>query len=101
MGFRFRKSFKIIPGVRVNLSKSGTSWSFGGRGATVNVKGRRIRGTVGIPGTGLSYSEQVTAPEEHPQQLMQRPASTRASRIIAWVSVLAIVGIFALQLMHK
>lgn len=34
---RFRKSVKIMPGVRLNLSKSGGSTSIGGRGATVNV----------------------------------------------------------------
>ena len=58
MGFRFRRSFKIAPGVRINLSKSGVSTSIGARGATVNVRGDRVRETVGIPGTGISYSEQ-------------------------------------------
>lgn len=38
MGFRFRKSVKIAPGVRMNLSKRGVGMSFG------------------IPGTGISYS---------------------------------------------
>ena len=56
MGLRFRKIFSIIPGVRLNVSKSGVSTSLGGRGATVNVgtSGKRTV-TVGIPGTGLSY----------------------------------------------
>ena len=61
MGFRFRRSIKIAPGVRINLSKSGLSTSIGTRGATVNIRGDRVRGTVGIPGTGLSYSEQQRA----------------------------------------
>lgn len=56
MGFRFRKSIKIMPGVRVNVSKSGFSTSVGGRGATMNVSKRGVRTTVGIPGSGLSYS---------------------------------------------
>jgi hypothetical protein len=56
MGFRFRKSFKIAPGLRLNLSKSGTSWTIGGRGATVNVGGKTPRATIGIPGTGVSYT---------------------------------------------
>ena len=33
MGFRFQKRIKIMPGVRLNLSKSGASWSVGPRGA--------------------------------------------------------------------
>lgn len=56
MGLRFRQSFTLFPGVRLNLSKSGMSASFGVPGATVNVGPRGVRGTVGIPGSGLSYS---------------------------------------------
>ena len=37
VGFRFRKSFKVAPGVRVNLSKSGIGTSFGVRGARYSV----------------------------------------------------------------
>ncbi len=60
MGFRFRKSIKILPGVRINLSKSGPSLSIGGRGASVNVGGRGARLTLGIPGTGLYYTTQAS-----------------------------------------
>ncbi len=55
MGFRFRKSVKIMSGVRLNLSKSGVSTSIGAKGATVNVSKRGAKATVGLPGTGLSY----------------------------------------------
>jgi hypothetical protein len=57
MGFRFRRSIKIAPGVRINLSKSGVSTSIGTRGAHVTVGHGKVRETVGIPGTGLSYTE--------------------------------------------
>lgn len=60
MGFRFRKSIRLLPGVRLNLSKSGVSTSIGRRGATVNLSERGARGTVGLPGTGLSYSQDLT-----------------------------------------
>ncbi|MFT3730014.1 MAG: DUF4236 domain-containing protein [Hyphomicrobium sp.] len=53
--FRFRKTFTIFPGVRVNLSKTGVSGSLGGRGATLNVGKQGENVTLGIPGTGLSY----------------------------------------------
>jgi len=56
MGFRFRRSIRIAPGVRLNLSKSGVSTSIGGRGATINIGPKGTRHTVGLPGTGLSYS---------------------------------------------
>lgn len=54
--FRFRRSMRILPGVRMNLSKSGMSVSMGPRGAHYTVGPRGTRTTVGIPGTGLSYT---------------------------------------------
>ena len=57
MGFNFRKSFKIAPGVRLNVGKKGiSSVSVGGKGARINVGKKGTRTTVGLPGTGLSYS---------------------------------------------
>ena len=37
MGFRFRKSFKIAPGVRVNIGKKSVGISAGVKGARVSV----------------------------------------------------------------
>lgn len=61
MGFRFRRSVKIMPGVRLNLGRRGISTSFGGKGATLNVSKKGTRGTVGISGSGLSYSTLLSA----------------------------------------
>ena len=60
MGLRFRKSFKIAPGVRFNLSKKSMGLSFGGKGArfSVNSSGRKTA-SVGIPGTGISYTKNL------------------------------------------
>ena len=63
MGFRFRKSIKILPGVRLNFSKSGVSTSIGVPGATVNLSKKGTRTTVGVPGTGISYSELKSSPK--------------------------------------
>src|SRR5205085_460897 len=57
MGWRFRHSFKVIPGVRLNLSKSGLSCSIGGAPLTMNIGPRGVYGTASIPGTGISYRE--------------------------------------------
>jgi len=43
--------------VRVNISRSGPSLTFGVRGAHVTVGGRGVRRTVGIPGTGAFYTD--------------------------------------------
>ena len=53
--FRFRKTFSVLPGVKINLSKTGVSTSLGGKGATLNVGHGKQNVTLGIPGTGLSY----------------------------------------------
>lgn len=59
MGWSFRKSFKIAPGIRLNLGKRGASISVGGRGGTVNFSKRGTRVSTGVPGTGLRYSKNV------------------------------------------
>lgn len=62
MGLRFRKSIKICKGVSINLGTKGASLSLGKRGAryTIGTSGRRTA-TVGIPGTGLSYSKSFSS----------------------------------------
>lgn len=57
MGFRFNRRIKIGPGIRLNVSKSGVSTSVGRRGAWFTFGGKVTRSTVGIPGTGVSYTE--------------------------------------------
>lgn len=57
MGLRFRRSVKIMPGVRVNLGKKGASVSVGRRGANMTMGKNGVRTTVGLPGTGLSYTK--------------------------------------------
>jgi hypothetical protein len=57
MGFRFRKSIKLAPGVRMNFSKSGASWTIGPRGASIGFGQRGTYLNTGIPGTGI-YSRQ-------------------------------------------
>ena len=59
MGFRFQNRISILPGVRINLSKSGASASLGPRGADVNIGRDGVTANAGIPGTGLSYREKV------------------------------------------
>ncbi|MBX7117101.1 MAG: DUF4236 domain-containing protein, partial [Myxococcaceae bacterium] len=56
MGFRFRRSVKLFPGVRVNVGLRRSSLSIGGRGARVNLSSRGARSTFGVPGTGMSWS---------------------------------------------
>jgi len=58
--FRFRKIIPLGKFFRINVSKTGTSLSVGRPGATVNVRKDRVDGTVGVPGSGLSYKERLS-----------------------------------------
>jgi len=54
----FRKSIKVAPGVRVNISKNGgLGVSVGVKGARVAVNAKEVRTTLSIPGTGIQKTD--------------------------------------------
>jgi hypothetical protein len=65
MGWRFRRTKTLVPGVRVNIGKRALSLRFGlrGLGYTIGTAGQRI--TAGIPGTGLSYTRNLDRTSGH------------------------------------
>ena len=67
MAWRFRHSFKVIPGVRLNLSKRGLSASIGGAPLTLNLGPRGVYGTASLPGTGVSFRERLGGAPDVPQ----------------------------------
>jgi hypothetical protein len=79
MGFRFRRSARLGP-LRFNFGKSGlSSISLGGSGASFNIPVARSGGartTVGLPGTGLSWSVEHSprANQPAPARLPAGPA---------------------------
>lgn len=103
MGLNFRKSFKIAPGVRLNVGKKGiSSLSVGGKGVRVSVGKKGVRSTISAPGTGLSYSShqpfrqnaQNKPTQSQPNSLFSDtppPLSYKAERS---VSILLGIGIF-------
>ena len=58
MSLRFRRSVKLIPGVKLNCNKNSLSLTFGPKGAhyTLSSNGNRLV-SAGIPGTGLYGSK--------------------------------------------
>lgn len=69
MGFRFRKSVKIAPGVKVNLGKRGASVTVGNKFARTTFGKNRTTVSSSIPGTGISYSKQITKRNKRPQRI--------------------------------
>lgn len=87
MGFKVRKSIKIAPGVRLNVSSKNIGLSAGVRGArvSVNTNGRTTR-TVGIPGTGISHTKSTSTgsgrrPAPRPQQKAQPVRPPRPKKV--------------------
>jgi hypothetical protein len=56
MPVRFRQSFNLLPGVKVNMSKGGMSLTAGTKGFHLNFSKRGVRQTIGLPGSGISES---------------------------------------------
>jgi hypothetical protein len=95
MGFRYRRSVKLMAGVRLNVGKRGFSVSVGKRGATVNLSKRGVRTTVGLPGTGISYTtnSRWTSDSAPPQSHLAQgtDAAQPTSNLAALFWLLAIV----------
>jgi hypothetical protein len=58
--FQFRKRKKLAPGLYLNISKKGFGVSAGPKGAKISRSATgRVTGSVGIPGSGISYRERL------------------------------------------
>ena len=86
MGFKFRKTIGKGP-FKVTLSKSGVSTSVGVKGARVSVSSKgKARATVGLPGTGLSYSKSFGSKKKKSTSKGKTPAKKNsASRASAQI----------------
>ena len=89
MGLRFQKRIRLFKGLTLNLSKTGTSWTIGGRGASVNLRDGKATGNVGIPGTGLSYRSRLTDSTESPET--ETPIETQSSSGLGTIVVVLIL----------
>jgi hypothetical protein len=55
MALRFRRRVKLLPGVHLNISRSGISTSVGVRGASLTFGKRSTYLNTGLAGTGISW----------------------------------------------
>jgi hypothetical protein len=102
MGSRFQKRISLFPGIRLNLSKSGASLTFGKPGLSVNLGKDGATGNLGIPGTGLSYREKIggdltSSQENMPNQTEQNnQTGSDGSRAWKWLFIASVVIIVVL-----
>ncbi len=89
MGLRFRRSIKIAPGVRLNLGKTGSSFTVGGRGSSINFGSRGAYSNIGLSGTGLSYRSKIagSSSNAHRETKPRTSGSNRSSNIEKKVSL--------------
>ena len=73
MGFRFRRTFSLLPGIRLNLGATGPWVSVGRRGAKLTFGHGGVRATAGVPGTGMFVSEKLDTPRAAGQKLELPP----------------------------
>ena len=78
MSWRFRKTFKVMPGVKLNLSRHGVSTTFGKGPFSTNVGPRGVYSNVNIPGTGISYRHKIHGASSQAFRLPQ-PAANRTN----------------------
>lgn len=103
MGWNFRRSVSLFPGVRLNFSKSGVTTTLGPRGAHITVGGKHTRLTTGIPGTGLSATTLLSANRPTRSKLSSGAADqpTNLAHRAVGFSVVALVVFAIVQLGHR
>jgi hypothetical protein len=101
MAFRFRRTIKIMPGLRLNVGKRGVSASVGVRGAHVTVGKTGTRSTVGLPGTGASWTDYkphtaspATPPLEGPQRAGRTVGDTAWTLVQLGFVIAVLLAIF-------
>jgi hypothetical protein len=99
MGFRFQRRLRLFKGVSLNIGKRGiSSISVGGRGAHTTIGKSGIRNTIGLPGTGLSYTSLLPwkrRATQSPHQTMPTPTGALNSLRMVVTRMLGALAIYA------
>lgn len=76
MGWRYRRRIKLLPGIYLNISKSGISTNVGVKGANVTFGKKGTYVNTGIPGTGLYRRDKVAGCNAKDVYLEENPTET-------------------------
>ena len=99
MGFRFRKSKKIAPGVRLNVGKKSAGISFGGKAGGFSLNSKTgVRARASLPGTGLSYSTKIGGDKQSRQKFYRSSQSSGSPAGNGSLLGKVFLGIFILAL---
>ena len=79
MGIRYRKSINLGKGFRINMSKTGPGFSWGGKGFRITrTANGNIRGSAYIPGTGIGYQKDFGNPHKKIKGKKAQPAKSKS-----------------------
>lgn len=94
MGFRYHRTVKILPGVKVNFNNNSHSVTIGGKyvRTTINKQKGTCRKTYRLPITGLSYTKTYKLNDDTPKKPV-KPASPRTYKICGVLALL--IGVLA------
>lgn len=87
MALQFNRRFGLAPGLRLNLGKRGVSVSVGEKGAWLTAGTKGVRTSLGVPGTGVYWTEQARWPA---RVSPAGGAVTLIARGLAWLVGVAI-----------
>jgi hypothetical protein len=93
VGLRFRRSLRLLPGVRLNVGLRSSSISVGVKGARVNFSSRGARTTFGAPGTGLSWTSSAPSATRRPSFRQLEAAQRREAKAELAAAAVAIVEV--------
>ena len=96
MALRFRRTMKIAPGVRLNLTKTGVSARVGPRGAGVTVGTSGTTVSAGIPGSGLHVSQKLKGRANSNNSSSDQPTTENKLGFMGWLGALVILGLLIL-----
>lgn len=94
MGFRFRKSKKIAPGVRLNFGKKGVGVRFGGKRGGISFSPSGTRVSASIPGTGISYSSKLGGKKRKKTASAPKAVRTKSNKPVplrTWYLIVAAI----------
>lgn len=94
---RFRKRIKVAPGVSLSIGKKSAGIRVGGRGYGISSNtSTGTRATVGIPGSGVSYSKKLSSNPNAPDRDPEATATIITCLVVVAVVVILAVIIFVL-----
>ncbi len=107
MGLRFYRRLHLCPGLSLNLSRWGPSFTVGVRDPHVTLGRGRVTKTVGLPGTGIFYTSRRGAHTGHHSAKHDAPvtpevqaAADRSAERTIGIIVLSAMILVAFLLLH-